>query len=256
MTPIRRTLLTLSVLLLACADPFAAAQDADNIETYEQFLSENPTSRYRTQAEGRLEELLLDAARAQADLAGFDAYLERFPKGALHEKAIAERRAHLFDWADETDTSEAWEKYLAEYPTGDRKRKKTAKKRMRMCRYRDQIALGPVEMTQINLAGKDDGPLDGWGFYVDVTSNVAAPVERLQLRISFLGSAGEVLDVSDWPVVAPGRLGAFAGPAEVYEPMKKGETRQWFFDTGDVPAGWAKKVSVRAVDIHFEGIEG
>ena len=242
-------------LLASCADPFATAQEQDDIASYEKFLTDNPSSRYKIQAETRLEELYLEKARADKSLASYDEVLKKFPKGALHEKTIEERREFMFGWADETDTPESWQAFLDEYPTGNRKLKQKARTRLRMATHRDKIEIGPVDMSQINLAEDPDGPLNGWGFHADVTVNTPGDVKHLMLRLTFLDAAGSALAHDDWPVVAERLPGGMPGPAEFFKPMKPGETRTWFLDTGDTPAGWARKVKVAAVDIQFEGME-
>lgn len=247
-----RSLLVLPLLLaLACTDPFAEAQKQDTIEAYEKFLAESPNSQYRLQGQIRLEELYLQKARTDATLEAYDVYLQKFPEGQLVDKAREERREFLFNWADREDTPEGWNKYLSEYPTGDKKKQQEARKRLRMAESKDLIALGPVEMEQVNLAENPDGPLDGWGFYVEVTNKGDKPIEYLNLRIRYLDEAGKELDNRDWPAVSPTPPQGLPQREEFYQPIKPGETRTWEWTSGDLPGGWAKKASVSAIDIRW-----
>jgi tetratricopeptide (TPR) repeat protein len=248
-----RTLLALTLFLAACADPFAAAQEQNTIEAYQSFLDQNPNSPFRIQAETRMAELTLEAARSAKTLEAYDAFLTKFPDSALVPKATEERRQFLWEWADREDTVQSWQKYLDEYPSGDRKLKIEARKRLNMAQNKGSIQIGEVRLEQVNLAENPDGPLDGWAFYADVTSNATQPIESLMLRLQMLGEGGEVLASQEWPAVAPHLPGRLPVEEEFKVPMKPGETRTWTWTTGDLPAGWAKKSSIAAVDIRFVG---
>lgn len=247
-----RSLFLLPLLFaLACADPFAEAQKQDTIEAYETFLAESPNSPFRLQGQIRLEELYLEKARTDASLEAYDVYLQKFPEGQLVEKAREERREFLFNWADKEDTPDGWNKYLSEYPSGDKKKQQAARKRLRMAESKDKIALGPVEMEQVNLAENPDGPLDGWGFYVEVSNKGELPIEYLNLRIRYLDENGEELDHRDWPAVSPTPPQGLPQREEFYQPIKPGESRTWEWTSGDLPGGWAKKASVTPIDIRW-----
>ncbi|RME23902.1 MAG: hypothetical protein D6798_12515, partial [Deltaproteobacteria bacterium] len=223
--------------LSACRSPFATAQEQDTIEAYEAFLEANPNSPFVTQASLRLEELYLEKARSEKTLEAYDDYLARYPDGKLRDKAIEERRQFLFEWASEQDTPEAWQKFLDEYPTGDRKLKQEARQRLNMAKHRDIVTVGPVSIEQVNLAENPDGPLDGWGFYADVTVGGDREVEKLVMEVAYLGADGQVLDTREWPVVAPALPGNLPVEEEFKIPMKPGETRTFEWTTGDLPAG-------------------
>lgn len=248
----------LPALLLAlatgCGSPFADAQEQDTIAAYEAFLAENPNSPYTLQAQTRLEQLYLDKARADKTLESYDTYLEKFPKGTLRDKALEERRDFLFAWADAENTVAGWNKFLEEYSTGgDKKQRKEARKRLRMAEHRDKVELAPVEMEQVNLAENPDGPLDGWGFFVDVTNVGQEAIGHLYLKVSYLDASGKALDSDSWPVATKVNPGGIPIEEEFKQPLKPGDTRTWVYTTGDMPAGWSKKVSVVPVDIGFVG---
>ena len=254
--PRSSTLLTAALLAFAvgCGSPFSDAQEADTIAAYEQFLGANPSSPYRLQAETRLEQLYLDKARADQSLPSYDTYLEKFPTGTMREKALAERRDFLYAWADEQNTVAGWEQFLKEYATGgDKKQRKVARKRLRMAEHRDKVELAPVEMEQVNLAENPDGPLDGWGFFVDVTNKGDQAIGHLYLKVSYLDAAGKALDSDSWPVATKVNPGGIPIEETYKQPLKPGETRTWTYTSGDMPAGWSKKVSVVPVDIGFVG---
>lgn len=247
-------LLLLSALLLsACTDPFKEAMDANTIEAFETFLAENPNSPFTLQGQVRLEELYLEKARAEKSLEGYDVYLSKYPKGKLRETAVEERREFLFAWAEQEDTPEAWQKFITEYPTGDKKKRVEARTRLAMAENRDIISIGDISIEQINLAENPDGPLDGWGVYAPVTVGGDKEVASLMLQVAYLGSEGQVLDTRKWPVVAPA-LPQNMPVAEAFKvPMKPGETRTFEWTAGDMPAGWAKKVTLKPVEIIFVG---
>lgn len=248
---------TLSLLLAAalfatgCEDKFEVAQTAHTIEAYEQYLKENPDGTYVLQANLALEDLYLEKARSDGNLEGYDAYVARFPKGQHREKVMDERKQFLFDWAAEQDTPEAWQKFLDEYKTGEKKLRTKAKARKRMAENRDKVAFGPTEVEQVNLAENPDGPLDGWGFTADITNNGEAPISYLMVELQYLDDAGKAVKSEQWPAVAsrlPGNLPMEEGFSD---PIQPGASRTFFFTTGDLPAGWSKKVKLVPVDIGF-----
>ncbi len=246
------SLLLLSALLLsACTDPFKEAMDANTIEAFEKFLAENPNSAYTTQGQVRLEELYLEKARADKNLEGYDAYLQKYPKGKLREKALEERREFLFSWADQEDTPEAWQKFIDEYPSGDKKKLVEARKRLTMAESKDIVSIGEISIEQINLAEVPDGPLDGWGIYAPVTIGGDKEVASLMMQVAYLGSEGQVLDTRDWPLVAPALPQNMPVVESFKVPMKPGETRTFEWTAGDMPTGWARKVSLKPVEIRF-----
>ena len=250
------TLALVGTLLPGCGNPFADAQALDTIASYEAFLAENANSPYRIQAETRLEQLYLDKAREDKTLEVYDVYLDKFGSGALADKARAERREFLFAWADSEDTPEGWNKYLAEYGSGEgKKERKIARKRLRMAENKDAVQTAPVEMEQVNLAENPDGPLDGWGFFMDVTNAGDKAITHLYFQISYLNADGKALDADQWPVVTTVNPGGVPIEEEFKQPLQPGQSRTWVYTTGDLPADWAKTVRVVPVDIGFAGAD-
>jgi len=250
----RSTLTFLIAALVAttgCENEFDNAQQAHSIEAYETYLKNNPDGQRTLEAKLALEDLYLEKARKDGNLDGYDAYVERFPKGKHIEKVMEERKQFLFDWAAEKDTPEAWQTFLDEYKTGAKKLRTKAKQRKRMAENRSKVEIGAIEVEQVNLAENPDGPLDGWGFTADVVNQGDAPIQYLMLEIQYLNDAGKSAKSEQWPAVAtrlPGNLPMEEGFSD---PIQPGASRTFFFTTGDLPAGWSKKVKLVPVDIGF-----
>ena len=108
----------------------------------------------------------------EAKLASFDRYLERFPEGHYKDKAMAGREKFLFEWAKAENTTAGWKRFLAEYPKAkDKKRRKHAKRMVKVTEYTPHVGLSPARIERVNLAEDPEGPLNGYGFEVDVTTS-------------------------------------------------------------------------------------
>ncbi|MDG1483805.1 MAG: hypothetical protein P8R54_29710 [Myxococcota bacterium] len=243
----------LLLLSTGCKDPFATAQESDSIDSYEAYLTENPSGAYRIQAESRVEELMLEKARAEKSLEAYDALLTRFPNGALKEKVTEERESFLFAWADEQDTAEGYQKYLDEYPRGTKtkKNREEARRRLKMAENKDRLEVSPVTIEQVNMANDPDGPLNGWGFFADVTNVGDAPIQTLWIQVSMLDNDGNVIDTQKEPLVDTVLPGRGWAPDEFKAPLEPGETRSWKHTSGDLPAGWSRRASIKPVKIGF-----
>lgn len=237
------------VALSGCSDGFAEAKEADTIEAYQAYLATNPTGNRAIEADTRLQQLLIERARAVKTVEAYDAYLTAYPKGLFAKDAGDERRPVLWRWAEEQDTIEAYDRWLTEYtnaPTDERKR---ARRYREVAEYKDQLALSEVRMKQVNLAENPDGPLDGWMFEVDVTNNGEQTLKTLWLSIWYLNDQGTRMQKDAWPVVAS----RFPTPVveEKKVPMEPGATRTWEWSTGDIPEGWTKQVHIRPTSIGY-----
>jgi len=241
-------------LLVGCSDPFAVALETDSIEGYEKYLEENPNSPKIDMAAGRLEGLYLEKARRDAKLESYDQYLRRYPEGRMLQKAQDERQRLLLAWAASTDTVESWSRFLKEYPKAKKKVTRRVNRRLNMAKHRDKLTLGPVKMEQVNMAEDPEGPLNGYGFWVDVTNGAKRAVTRLDLEISYLGPSGKALGKKVWEVVHPGPLHSDRTPmAKGFStPIKAGDTRVWEWSDAEPPDGWTKKVTVKPVRITFK----
>jgi len=247
--------LAASVSLTACGPSYDEYRSIDTIEGWEEFLSKtNPNNPNYYKAENRLAELSFEIAKAEGTPEALDAFLEKFSEpqfAPIRQKSAAVREDVIYNWADETGTAEAWEQFLAEFPKTKRKRKLEARKRIKMGQYKDQVALGPVRQERINLAEDPEGPLNGWGWEVDVTNNTQKDWYKLTLGLYFLDDEGRVVDRRDWPVVAKFLPGYLPYETGFDKPMEPGETRTWEYMDGDVPEGWARKVRIVPVNIIF-----
>ena len=242
--------LTFALLLLVACDDFDAVRKDGTIEAYEKYLAENPEGRNVVEARTRLEQLLIERARAEKTLAAYDAYLQRFPKGTFARDAFNEREQYLWDWADLENTVEAWDRYLTEYPSFEANKVKKARKRKAAAEYRSNITWTPPEFAQANLAENPEGPLDGWKFTAQVTNAGDRTLTSLHMTIRYLDDAGNRIVDESWPVASPN----FGVPVEEWrkEPLKAGETRQWDLLSDKVPAGWSKKFDLFPSSVTFE----
>ncbi len=243
----------LLLITTACGDNFMDVQNADTIEAYETYLKNNPDNRFMIQINSRLEELYLQAARDEATLEAYDRYMERFPgpDAVLKEKANLEREVFLFQRAKDQNTAESWDRFLKEYPRAEKNRRSQAKRMVSVHEYYSNLEVSPTRVEQINLAEDPEGPLNGWGFYVDVTNNGKKTIESMSLTVDYLGDSGKVIGSREWLIVAP------YWPVPVLEinkqPMKPGDTREWAWETGNIPEGWSRKVNVYVSRIHLKG---
>ena len=256
-TPRWCTVLALAstLVIIACGPSYEEYRQTDTIEGWEEFLSQtNPNNPHYYKAENRLAELAFAVAKAEGTPEALDAFLEKFSEpqfAPIRKKCDEVREDVVYNWADETGTAQAWEQFIAEFPKTKRKRKVEARKRIKMGGYLDQVALGPVRQERINLAEDPEGPLNGWGWEVDVTNNTEKPWYKLTLALWFFNDEGRVIDRRDWPVVAKYLPGYLPYETGFDKPMEPGETRTWEYTDGDVPDGWARKVRIAPVNIIF-----
>jgi len=247
--------LAATLSLTACGPSYDEYRKTDTIEGWEEFLAKsNASSPHYYKAENRLAELEFEVAKTEGTPEALDAFLEKFSEPqfeAIRKKSAEAREDVVYNWADEVGTTDAWEQFLAEFPKTKRRRKLEARKRIKMGQYKDQVALGPIRQERINLAEDPEGPLNGWGWEIDVTNNTAKPWYKLTLGLYFLDDDGRVVDRRDWPVVAKFLPGYLPYETGFDKPMEPGETRTWEYMDGDVPEGWARKVRIVPVNIIF-----
>lgn len=244
---IATTLLILS-MLTGC-DPYATVLQEDTIDSYEQYLTENPTSPNVIPAKARLEELYYKAAKAEDTLEGYDRYLDRWPKGPHRVKVKAARKDMLWAWAETEHTEAGWQKFLDEYPQAGRKMRGKARSAKKAAAYQGNLAIGDVRVEPVNLAEDPNGPKNGWGFYADITNNGTETIQFLAVSVFYLNAEGKALGTDSWPLVAT----RFPVPMEEEKsiPVKPGETRTWEWTTGDVPKNWAEKAKIKPMGIRF-----
>ncbi len=250
-------------LMPACGPSYYEAQKIDTIEAYETFLTAKPNDSQAYPARMRLQELYLEAARAEKTLEAFDAFIERFPDSPLKAQALTDREQFLYAWATDENTIESLNRYLEEYPRGKKKRKQDVRKRIAVLDYVDYLAIGEVTITPVNLAENPEGPLDGYAISAPVTNNGRRTLESLELEMRFINTNGDVMMTRRWPVVAPRLPGNLPVEEEFKIPVAPGETRELYYTTWDPstesPTGdkgvgtWSKKVRLTPTSISYVG---
>jgi hypothetical protein len=245
----------LLLLVAACGPSYEKTRKIDTPEAWETYLTQaDPQSLDYMRGQKRLAELTFKQAQESRDIAALAAFIERYTgdgQRALREEAIKLREELLYAWADETGSPEAWKQFQDEYPKAAKKRRVEARRRIKMGQYKDTVALGPVRQERVNLAEDPEGPLNGWGWWVDVTNNGDKAWYKLTLGLYFLDDEGKVVDRKDWPVVAKYLPGYLPYETGFDKPMAPGETRTWEYTDGDIPEGWSQKVRVAPVQVIF-----
>jgi hypothetical protein len=253
----RRLLMVLiPFLALACTNPYEEARKLDTIDAYDSFLKENPNSSFVAAANTRLEQLFIDRANTSGSLEDWDAYMARFPQGQLLKEAEEGRMLAFYLTAENTDTVEIWQEYIKAcdaYKKCSGSHKKAAPKRLKVAQNKANFEVGPLELKQVNLAEQVDGPLDGWGFYADVTNKGTAPIERMIMRVRYLNLDGKEIDRDDSPVVSKKLPGNMPMAPGFDKPIGPGEVRRWEWTTGDMPAEWSKQAKLEVVEIRLAG---
>lgn len=246
-----RILLLSLVLSGGCADPFEDTKKVDTIEAWQTFLATDPSGSRRLFAEDRLEELLTAKAEASNLPADYDAVLQRFPESRAKKKLQEARVKAALAIAEKENTTEGWKKFEAENPFADPGVMKSAKARITMAEYEPKLAFSEPVVKQVNLAEDPKGPLDGWGFYADVTNNGDKSLSRLNLEVQLLDAEGKVLRAFQYPVVAGSLPRGMPMPEGFSTPMAPGDTRKWEYTTDDIPEGWSQKVKLVPVSVTF-----
>ncbi len=243
----------LLLALLGC-DPYSDVAQVDTVQAYESYLQEYPTGANSLRATVRLEELMLEAARASGNLADWDAYLKRFPEGIHHETAVREREGSLYNAANVDMTVAAWEAYLSEYPKGPADHNRFAKKALDAARYAVDLTVGEASVYEINLGRDPTGPMNGWQIDVPIT-NGPSVVDSMWFRVHYLAADGSSLVHKDWPLVSPLREFPVPVANERTLPLQPGETRTWMWTSELNPEGWTKKVRLVPLRVRLGGGE-
>jgi hypothetical protein len=235
----RALALSLSLGLGAC-DPFEDVKKADTIEAFEGWLAENPDPSSQTRlALQRLDELYLERARTQRDVAAFDKWLARFPKDTDAAKVAEEREAMLFAIAEEAGTEAGWKAFLDAAPQANVKRKAAAAEGAAAAQYAGKLAISPVEIKPVNLARDPAGEMNGTGFFAEVTNQGDQTLAVLWFNLLLLDGEGKVAQRADAPVAATADRGRIR--KELLAPLKPGETRTFYWGTDQLPAGFAQQ---------------
>ena len=259
----------LSFSQLACSDPFGDAQRTNTVDAFEQFITENGKSARVFEARMAIERLMVEQARASQKVEDFDAYLTRFKKDPPSKKTyrdvIAERKDALWNMALNSNAIEDWERFIEEYKIESPKDVRIAKQRLTIAKYLKNLKMDPIEKTQVNVSGDENGPLNGWEFSTKITNSGDKDIKTLRLRLSFLDADGMIVDRKDFAVIGCGdycqRMFVFDDPSyakaepeldRIRPPMKAGKARDFIVQTGNLPPSWSKKIRTDFVSITFE----
>lgn len=239
--------------LVGCSDPYEDTKKIDTIEAWETYIATGPSGSRLLGAQDRLEELMIEKARASKALADYDAVLKKFPN-SKQKKALREERTDIHKAkAEAENTKEAWDTFVKENPWVDGTVVKSAQNRLAVAEYLPNLAFGEVKVEPVNLAGQADGPKDGWGFSVSVANNGQKTITVLNLVAQLTDGQGAILRTTTWePLVGAKYSTGQYTPEEIAAPLKPGESRVWSTTTGDVPDGWAQTAKVVPTKIAFE----
>lgn len=238
------------LLLTACSDPYAEAEKANTIDAWEGYLKDgHPSLSQQIAAEQQLSGLLVAKARQTHKSADYDAVLGRFPKVSDRNKLVEERAEAAFGEAEAAGTPDAWKKFIADNPKADSILVKKATNMIAVSDYGPMLKIDEEHVDQVNLAENPNGPKDGWGFFAKVTNTGDKTVDYLNLEVRLLDAQGQKLKALQYPIVSKTGPNNMPIQEEYQAPLKPGESRQWEYTTGDVPAGWDKKIDVVAVAI-------
>lgn len=248
-------MLFLLTALLACGPSFKDIQAQDTIEGYEAFIAASPSSPSAFTAKLRLEELYLERAETEGTLEAYDAYMAKYAddsEAMLMDKAKEGREAFAYQSAIDANTAAGWQTYMDEYPKGQKKYKQEARRRLAVLEYVDMLEIGPAEIEGANMAEDPDGPLDGFMIRADMKNTGDKDIRSLNIAIEYLDAEGKVIETDKWPWVAPQAPGNIPIEEEWKVPVKSGESRLYtYMDTAPNAPGWAKKVRLVPISITF-----
>jgi hypothetical protein len=258
----------LSLSTLGCSDPFGEAQRVGTVESYEQFITDNGESSRVFEARMAIEQLMVEAARESQKVEDFDAYFKRFKKNPPSKNTFAkmkvERQSALWNVALESNQVKDWQRYIDEYKVQSPKDVRIAKQRMAVAEYLPNLSIDPIEKTQVNLSGDENGPLNGWEFATQVTNSGDKAIQSLRVRLSFLDADDLIVDRKDFTIIGCGdycqRMFVFEDPSyakdnpelgRIKPPMKAKESREFIAQTGNIPPNWSKKIRTDFISIQF-----
>jgi hypothetical protein len=234
--------LLLTVLGAGCADPYGDAKKTDTIEAWEAFLATGPSMSQKLGGEQRLEQLMVEKAKASKAVADYDAVLKRFPNSRKKKEMTAERASASFNLAEEAGTTEAWKTFVAENPDADGALKKKAQKRLHALEYAGSVTFSELKVAQVNLAEDPKGALDGWGFSTTVTNTGPTALEWASVELILLDEGGKKLKSVTYPVATTGSNMPI--DEKYVKPLGAGEARGWSYSLGEVPEGWKQGAKV------------
>ncbi len=225
---------------------------ADSAEAYRTFMEEYPDSLHVAEAIKRIEEQNYVRATELGSASAYADYLDQHPEGSNSDAARTNHARLLFEEGKEECSAEKMQNYIDLYPDGASHM--DARHYQRVFAYAENIEVTELVSKKVNLQGKPDGELDGWGIYAKITNNGDKNLTTCQIRIEWLSEADVVLLKRLWYVATP-PLDMYPTPEWMQVPMKPGETRDLEYEFGRSvkPDYWEDKVRLRVHDLRFEG---
>ena len=255
-----RRLFAIAILSLALAaisgcneeEAWRQAQLNDQADTYREFIEEYPDSDYVAEAIKRVEEQDYIVASELGTADAYRRYLEQHPDGSNADAARQNHARLLFEEAKGECNAAKMEEYIRRYPEGASL--PDAEHYAKIYRYAESVEFTEIVSKQVNLQGKEDGELDGWGIYAKVTNNGDKSLSTCQIRVEWLSEADVVLLKRLWYVATP-PLDMYPTAEWMQIPMKPGETRDFTYEFGRSvkPDYWEGKVRLLIHDVKFEG---
>lgn len=241
-----RGLIPIILVGLTACDPYPQVQEQGTIEAYEEYLKDYDGSFNAINAREELERLYYEKAKTENTVAAWDAYFGRFTEGKHWEEATIHRSKARFQDAEKQQSIEVWNAFINDGGASSAQ-KGLARDYIEALEYVPNLDIAPLRIEQVNLAEDPTGPLNGWGFFTEVTNKGPDTIEDMRLVVFYLDEDGNILDSDRWPVVAKD----FGVPMEDwrYVPMKPGDKRKWDWTSGDMPEGWSKKAQVAVSSI-------
>ncbi len=240
--------------LIGCSEEedWRRVQLNDQADAYREFLEQHPDSLHAAEAIKRIEEQDYVVAVELGSADAYRKFLEEHPDGSNSDAAKQNHSRLLFEEAKEECAGAKMEEYIRRYPEGDSIQE--ARHYAGVYRYGENIAIVEIESRQVNLQGKEDGELDGWGIYAKVTNGGDRALSTCQIRMDWLSEADVVLLQRLWYVATP-PLDMYPTADWMQVPMKPGETRDFSFEFGRSlkPDYWDGKVRLLVHDLKFEG---
>jgi hypothetical protein len=239
------------LLFLACGPNFHTIQQEDTIEAYQRYLDAEPEGRWVPEATKRIETLRYEAVVEENTLAGFDRFLEEHPDSNYFGKVMSLREHFVYTNTKNTHTVEAYQAYLKEYPTR-KKHSDYAKNQIVILEYGEGLTLTDPRMAEVNMAENPKGPMNGWGFEVDVENKGKKRLKTVNIEVSYLGEDGSTVGSDTYYLVH--YYWQLPVPEIMKTPMKPREKRTWEWTKKKdyMPEDWAEgKFELKVIKIIF-----
>ena len=102
---------------------YEAAQSAGTVESYQQFIRDNPKSRFLEDAEDKLYKTAYVKAVEENTAKAYDDYIRKYPESSYLEDLIEKKEdtliAEVFKEAQEENTLQGYIDFVTKYPEHD-----------------------------------------------------------------------------------------------------------------------------------------